>query len=363
MMCTILPNLNKKNKPNPLIEALIKKLYIQSNLEDNEMLYILDNITQGDLDIMSHYATLMRFKYYDKSIYLRGLVEFSNYCKQGCLYCGISRHNANIDRYRLRMDEILKSVKRGLALGIQTFVLQSGEDPYYTDDKLVEIVKNIKSLNPQCAVTLSVGELSNESYHKLYEAGVERYLLRHEAASPSLYQSLHQGMTLVNRMRCLEEVKAIGYQVGAGFMVGLPHQTNDDLLKDLKFVKNFSPHMCGIGPFICHPNTPLKGNKSGTALQTLVMLGLTRLLLPKVLLPATTALETLDPLGKERAFKFGANVLMPNLTPVIYKNKYELYQNKVLKYNLEEIQNNINKIGYIVDMSRGDHIDFRKEIL
>lgn len=361
----VLPNLDKKNdkKISDKLCQLFKKVYVNESLEDEELLYILDNITIEELKLLKYYANLKKVEIYGKTVYMRGLIEFSNYCKQNCKYCGIRKGNSKIVRYRLTKEDILESVNSGLQLGYNTFVLQSGEDSYFTDDVIIDIIKSIKKLSNNCAITLSIGERNKESYIALYNAGVNRYLLRHETAAKPLYEFLHPKMSYENRKKCLYELKEIGYQVGAGMMVGLPNQTNHDLLLDLKFLKELNPHMCGIGPYICHSETPLKGANSGTLNQTLVLVSLTRLLLPKVLLPSTTALGTLDKLGREKALKGGANVVMPNLTPNLYRDKYELYQNKIcINDDAVKCRNCIEtKIilsGYTVDMSRGDHIDF-----
>ncbi len=364
----ILPNIDKINneKISKKLTILIMKIYEKENLDDEELIYILDNITGKELRLLQFYADRKRKEIYGKYVYMRGLIEFSNICKQNCKYCGIRGGNLKVERYRLSKDEILDSVNSGLQLGFNTFVLQSGEDNYFTDDVLIDMIKSIRKLSNECAITLSIGERSKESYQALYNAGANRYLLRHETASKSLYDNLHPQMSFENRRKCLYELKEIGYQIGAGMMIGLPNQTNGDLLLDLKFLKELNPHMCGIGPYICHSDTPLKGAINGTVNQTLVLVALIRLLLPKVLLPATTALGTIDKLGREKALKGGANVVMPNLTPNMYREKYELYQNKIC-INDDAIKcrscidMKINLSGYLVDMSRGDHIDFNNK--
>ena len=363
----ILPSLYKTDTSrNERVITLLHQLFVTQDLTDEELRFILDHITLNELNDLSKLANQKRLKVYGKKVYMRGLIEFSNYCNRPCQYCGIQAANKKLMRYRLSKEEILSCVEEGLMLGFNTFVLQSGEDCYHTDDILVDLIQSIKQMAPNCAITLSIGERSKESYQVLYNAGCDRYLLRHETASKTLYEALHPSMSFTNRLNCLMDLKDIGYQVGGGFMVGLPNQTNGDLLNDIRFLQKLAPHMCGIGPYICHSDTPLRGNESGTIEQTLVMVALIRLILPKVLLPATTALGTLDILGREKALKSGANVVMPNLTQTDYRKQYELYQNKIcLDDDARKcrgcIEIKINLSGFEVDMSRGDHVDFVKQ--
>lgn len=275
-------------------------------------------------------ADRLRRQYYGDKVYTRGLIEFTNYCKNDCYYCGIRRGNANAKRYRLTKEEILGCCENGYGLGFRTFVLQGGEDPYFTDERLEDIVRSIKARYPDCAVTLSVGERSFASYARLREAGADRYLLRHETASEEHYGKLHPPqMRLAERKACLYHLKELGYQVGAGFMVGSPGQTEQDIAEDLLFLKELKPQMVGIGPFIPHHDTPFAGEKAGSVELTLFLLSVIRIMLPKVLLPATTALGTLDPKGREKGLEAGANVVMPNLSPVEDRKKYELYDHKI----------------------------------
>ena len=339
---------------------LIDKLRKNTELSYDEYLYLIKN-----RDVCSEYlyknAAEVRDNIYGKKVYIRGLIEFTNYCKNNCLYCGIRRDNKNAERYRLTKEEILECSNRGYELGFRTFVLQGGEDLYYTDEMLCEIIKEIKNNHPDVAVTLSIGERSFESYKKLREAGADRYLLRHETADKSHYEKLHpKEMDFDNRIKCLEELKRLGYQIGAGFMVGSPYQTEENLASELIFLKKLNPHMCGIGPFISHKDTPFKNEKSGTAELTLFMLGLIRLTLPNVLLPATTALGTIDPLGREKGIKAGANVLMPNLSPGNVRKKYMLYDNKICTGDeaaecLECLKNRIKTTGCEIEITRGDY--------
>lgn len=267
---------------------------------------------------------------YGDVVYTRGLIEFTNYCKNDCLYCGIRSGNSECRRYRLTVEQIMQCADEGYDLGFRTFVLQGGEDPVTTDEWLGAVVGMLKRAHPDCAVTLSVGERSRQSYARLREAGADRYLLRHETASPSHYRKLHpRSMSYDNRMRCLQDLRDLGYTVGVGFMVGSPFQTAADLAADLKFIEGFKPEMCGIGPFVPHHATPFSGFKGGTVELTCYLLSIIRLIQPNILLPATTALGTIDPEGRERGILSGANVVMPNLSPVEVRADYELYDNKI----------------------------------
>ena len=339
---------------------LIDKLYKNRTLSLEEYEMLLDNQSEENEKYISEYARKNREEYYGKDIYVRGLIEISNICKNDCLYCGIRRSNLNCDRYRIEKEEILDSCKEGYELGFRTFVLQGGEDAYFTDDRLLEIVSKIKEEFPDVAVTLSVGERDETSYRKLFEAGVDRYLLRHETADKNHYEKIHPvEMSFENRIKCLENLKRIGYQTGAGFMVGSPYQTNKEIAKDLKFIENLKPEMCGIGPFIAHKDTSFKNEKSGSISKTLYILSIVRLILPAVLLPATTAVGTLDKEGYEKAILAGANVIMPNLTPKSVRSKYELYNKKAhtgvdAGENIRILKERMNKIGYKIISSRGD---------
>ena len=342
---------------------IIEKLYKNNDATREELLYLLDNIDEKSKELLIHRAHETRMKHYGKKVYMRGLIELTSYCKKDCLYCGLRRNNKNADRYRLTLEEVMECVRKGDALGYKTFVLQGGEDAYFTDERMVEIIKAIKNEFPDNAITLSLGERSHESYQKMYDAGADRYLLRHESASKELYESIHPEEPFEVRRNCLKDLKEIGYQAGAGFMVGIPNQTNEDLVNDLRFVKEFEPAMCGIGPFIPHKDTPLKAYSHGSLEKTIICLAITRLLLPKVLLPATTALSSIDPEGREAGLKAGGNVIMPNLSPMSVRKKYSLYNNKA--YILDEdaeyrklIEEKINKVGFELSVDRGDNIDF-----
>ncbi|MCR5267947.1 MAG: [FeFe] hydrogenase H-cluster radical SAM maturase HydE [Lachnospiraceae bacterium] len=308
-------------------------------------------------------ACSVRRKIYGDRIFIRGLIEFTNYCKNQCCYCGIRAGNTNVARYRLMPEEILSCADQGYALGFRTFVLQGGEDPYYTDEILTGIIRDLKEKHPDCALTLSIGERSYESYRKLKEAGADRYLLRHETINPKHYAMLHpKEMSHANRISCLRWLKKLGFQTGAGFMVGSPGQTIEDLADEMLFLRELQPEMVGIGPFIPHKDTPFGTEKSGSAELTTFLLSLIRLTLPNVLLPATTALGTIDPLGREKGIMAGANVLMPNLSPSDVRDKYLLYDNKICTGEeaaqcIECLKQRIKKTGCEIVTDRGDYCD------
>ncbi len=309
---------------------LLDKLENEHALELEEYTYLLDCFSKESSRELAQRAVDVRKLIYGTSVYTRGLIEVSSFCKNDCFYCGIRKSNKEARRYRLTPDQIVGSAKQGYELGFRTFVLQGGEDPFFTDDILSDIVARIRNAHPDCAITLSFGERSRASYECLYEAGAERYLLRHETASESLYKRWHpQGMQLENRLRCLNDLREIGYAVGLGFMVGAPYQTNTDLARDLKFIEQFKPEMCGIGPFVPHHATPFAGFEVGTAELTCYLLSIIRLIKPNVLLPATTALGTVSPDGREQGILAGANVVMPNLSPVANRKNYDLYDGKI----------------------------------
>lgn len=348
-----------------MVNALLYKLYQENQLEKEEVVFLLKSLDEETKETLFEYARRTREKFFGKKVYMRGLIEFSSVCRQNCLYCGLRASNTKAERYRLTKEEILDCCREGYRLGYRTFVLQSGEDPWYTEDRMVDIIGSIKELFPDAALTISIGERSYEEYKAMFDAGADRYLLRHETASRRLYEELHPGMDFDNRIRCLYNLKEIGYQVGAGFMVGLPGQTEEDLAEDLLFLKELNPDMIGIGPFIPHSETPLRDAKGGTVVDTLVMLALTRLFVPDCLMPATTAMGTLHAQGRELALKAGANVVMPNLSPAEVRPKYELYENKICTGDVAAhcrycIEGRIKAAGFEVDMGRGDslrHID------
>lgn len=331
----------------------------------NELIEIIDYYRDEDPKDLFAAADAIRKEYYGKKVFFRGLIEFSSYCKNNCYYCGINGRNKKAVRYRLSPKEILECCEKGYALGFRTFVLQSGEDLYYTDDILCGIIHEIKIRFPDSAVTLSIGEKSEESYKRYFEAGADRYLLRHETADAAHYGKLHpKDMSLENRKQCLYNLKKIGYQVGAGFMVGSPFQTTGNLADDIIFLRDFKPHMVGIGPFIPHSDTIFAHEKAGSEKLTLVMLSLVRLVLPDALIPATTALGTIDPLGREKGIQAGANVVMPNLSPTEHRRDYSLYDNKICTGDeaaecVACLSKRILSVGYEPDFSRGDHCTVR----
>ncbi len=307
---------------------IIEKLTKNQNLSDDELREILST-NKYDQDLFSS-ADEVRQSIYEDKVYIRGLIEFSNYCKNNCNYCGIRAYNKNVIRYRLSKEKILECCEEGYRLGFRTFVLQGGEDPYFNDEIMCDIVSSIRRLYPDCAITLSLGERPIESYKALYNAGANRYLLRHEAASDCLYSYLHpKEMSHDNRLNCLFELKKIGYQVGTGFMVGAPKQTIDDIIEDIRFMQKLVPDMIGIGPYVTHNETPLKEYSSGSVELTLRLVAVMRLLFPHALIPATTALGTLAKDGRERGLKAGANVVMPNLSPKKFRKLYSIYDNKI----------------------------------
>lgn len=307
---------------------LAEKLAENHDLNDEEMLSLLST-AEYDTELFER-ADGIRRKIYGGDVYIRGLIEFTNYCKNNCFYCGIRRDNKNAERYRLSREEILECCREGYALGFRTFVLQGGEDGFYTDEVMCKIVSDIRGKYPDCAITLSIGERSRDSYKALFEAGANRYLLRHETADESHYKKLHpESMSILNRKKCLFNLKEIGYQVGSGFMVGSPYQTTENILSDLRFLQELKPDMIGIGPYITHTETPFKEFKSGSLELTLRLVAILRLLFPYALIPSTTALGTIHPNGREMGLKAGANVVMPNLSPVSVRKLYDLYENKI----------------------------------
>ena len=302
---------------------------------------------------------------YGKDVYIRGLIEISSYCKNDCYYCGIRKSNDKAQRYRLSREEILECCVTGYDLGFRTFVLQGGEDPYFTDERICGIVSEIKEKFPGCAVTLSLGEKSRESYQQYFDAGADRYLLRHETAGADHYKKLHpEDLSQEHRMQCLQDLKEIGYQVGSGFMVGSPYQKTEDLISDLRFLQELQPDMIGIGPFITHQDTPFREFTSGELTLCLRMVAILRHLFPEVLLPATTALGTIHPNGRELGLLAGANVVMPNLSPVGVREKYSLYDNKICTGEEAAecrgcLENRVASAGFQIVVDRGDRKNFK----
>lgn len=342
---------------------LVDKLGQTGALSKEEWCALIRGRTPETAEYLFERSRSIRHEYYGHDVYIRGLIEFTNYCKNDCYYCGIRRSNKNAHRYRLTKEQILDCCRQGHELGFRTFVLQGGEDGHYTDDMLADIVFAIRRGFPDCAITLSVGERPYESYRRLYEAGADRYLLRHETFDAAHYDRLHpEGLSASHRQQCLWSLKEIGYQVGTGFMVGSPYQTAENLADDMLFLKKLNPQMVGIGPFIPHHDTPFAEFPAGTLELTLFMLGLIRLMLPKVLLPATTALGTIAPDGREQGILAGANVVMPNLSPTDVRKDYLLYDNKICTGDEAAecrmcLERRMDSIGYHVAVTRGDSLN------
>ncbi len=341
---------------------LIDKLEAEHKLDMQEWITLLGTYTEEDRVYAAEKARTVADKVYGKSIFIRGIVEFSNICKNNCYYCGIRAGNECLERYRLTEEEILECCRAGYEYGFRTFVLQSGEDLSYSTEDICHIVSEIKSEFPDCAVTLSIGEKSREEYAAYKEAGADRYLLRHETADEAHYEKLHPAdMSWKNRMRCLRDLKELGYQTGCGIMVGSPYQTVQCIAEDMVFMGEFKPEMIGIGPFLPHKDTPFKDMPKGSYELTLFLLSLSRLMLPEVLLPATTALGTIHPRGREEGVLAGANVIMPNLSPTEVRKNYMLYDNKICTGDTSAacrgcIEARMERIGYKVEITRGDHI-------
>ena len=340
---------------------IIEKIENNINVSKSELVYLLENITDDEAEILRKKAQTVALKSFGNKIYIRGLIEISSICKNDCYYCGLRRSNKNAVRYRLTKEQILDCCEQGYALGFRTFVMQGGEDGYYTDEIMCDIVKTIKSLYPDCAITLSLGERGADSFKKLYDAGADRYLLRHETANAEHYNKLHPPeMSLETRKKSLYELKKIGFQTGAGFMVGSPYQTYETLAEDLLFLKDLNPQMCGIGPFLPHKDTEFKNEKGGGVRLTLIMLSLVRIMLPNVLLPSTTALGTADSNGREMGILHGANVVMPNLSPKEHRKDYMLYDNKIATgdeaaESIRKLSERFKAIGYEIVTERGDY--------
>ncbi len=341
--------------------TIIEKLKSGSVPEKQELAQLLETITDSEREVLKEAAQKKAQSIFSNKVYIRGLIEISSYCKNDCLYCGLRRSNKNAVRYRLSKEQILSCCENGHRLGFRTFVLQGGEDAYYSDDVMCDIVSTIRQKYPDCAITLSLGERGYQSYKRLYDAGADRYLLRHETANALHYSKLHpKSMSFETRKSSLFALKEIGYQTGAGFMVGSPWQTYETLAEDLLFIKELQPQMCGIGPFIPHKDTPFFDKPSGTLKMTLVLLSIIRLLHPHVLLPATTALGTIHPKGRELGILHGANVVMPNLSPAEHRKDYSLYDNKICTGDeaaecIRCLSGRMKLIGYEIVTDRGDY--------
>ncbi len=344
----------------PELAGLIGTLSAEGRLSLEEYQYLIENRDPESAAALAERAVRARKAVYGTDVYIRGLIEISSFCKNDCLYCGLRRSNRDCRRYRLTSEEILSCAAEGYDLGFRTFVLQGGEDAFFTDELLCDLIGELKRSHPDCAVTLSLGERGYESFRRLREAGADRYLLRHETADRAHYAALHPPeMSYDRRMGCLRDLRALGYQVGCGFMVGSPGQSARTLAQDLKFVEDFRPDMCGIGPFIPHHATPFRAEPAGTVELTCYLLSILRLIHPPMLLPATTALGTVDPVGREKGIQAGANVVMPNLSPPEAREKYELYDNKLCTgaesaQRLAELQTRMRSVGYEIAVHRGD---------
>lgn len=342
------------------VRNIINKLINTHSLEEYEYEQLILACDEESFELLRDEALRLRHKVYGNTVFIRGLIEISNYCKNDCYYCGIRRSNSKCERYRLTSEEILDCCEIGYSLGFRTFVMQGGEDSYFSDNYLCNLIREIKARYSDCAVTLSLGERSGESYENLFLAGADRYLLRHETADCKHYSMLHpENLSLENRIKCLEELKGIGYQVGCGIMVGSPYQSAKTIAKDLKFIERFAPDMCGIGPFIPHKDTPFADKQQGSLELTCYLLSIIRIIQPNILLPSTTALGTIAPDGREKGILSSANVLMPNLSPQLVRDKYMLYNNKLNSgvesaEKLAELKQIVSSLGYEIVCDRGD---------
>lgn len=342
---------------------LIDRLAEERALSRRQWVELLSAYEEPEVfDYLAEKAGAVRRKVFGREVFLRGLIELSNYCRNDCLYCGLRHSNPQVRRYRLSTAEVLDCCAAAHHLGLRTFVLQGGEDPAYVGDRLVNLVASIRETFADCAITVSMGEMETELYRDLAAAGANRYLLRHETADPDHYAALHPPeMSFQRRRNCLFALKDLGFQVGAGFMVGSPAQNFEALAEDFLFLKELDPQMIGVGPFIPHPQTPLGRHRPGRVDQVLFILGLIRLMLPETLLPATTALATLDPSGRERALELGANVLMPNISPPQVRAKYEIYAGKAHEgqeaaEGLTSLEKRLADLGFNTPVSRGDYV-------
>ena len=343
------------------LHELIDRLHKEHTLTKEEFITLIKERNEESASYLASLAREEAVNIYGNGVFPRGLVEFTNYCKNNCYYCGIRKGNPNLERYRLSTENILNCCKQGYGLGFRTFVLQGGEDPALTEERIEDIVSTIRRSYPDCAITLSLGEKSREAYERFFQAGANRYLLRHETYDKEHYQQLHPaGMSCEHRLQCLRDLKDIGYQTGTGIMVGSPGQTIEHLIQDILFIEQLRPEMIGIGPFLSHRDTPFAQSPSGTVERTLLLLSIFRLMHPSALIPATTALATLTPDGREQGILAGANVVMPNLSPQEERKKYNLYNNKASlgaesAEGLNILQQQLEKIGYQISFSRGDY--------
>lgn len=340
---------------------IINHLADGDTLSRDEWMILLSSLDDSEREYLRVKAQEVAVSHYGKGIFVRALLEISSYCKNNCYYCGIRASNRYAQRYRLSKEEILECCKEADALGFNTFVLQGGEDPVQNDAWVVDVVKAIRAAYPEKAITLSVGERSAEAYAAFKEAGANRFLLRHETRNDEHYSQLHPSMmSSENRRQCLMTLKRLGFQTGSGMMIGSPGQTDEHLYEDIRFLEELQPQMIGIGPFLPATNTPFENHSPGSADKTILMLSLLRLRFPNVLLPATTALATLCSNGMERAISAGANVVMPNVSPVEQRKKYSIYDNKKSTgaesaQQMQQLENRLNAIGYHIDYGRGDY--------
>ena len=341
--------------------SIIEQLKTTQTATREQLIYLLKHITDAEREVLREAAQQTAQAVFGNKIYIRGLVEISSICKRDCRYCGLRRSNPNAVRYRLTPEQILSSCEKGYALGFRTFVLQGGEDGFFSDEVVCGVVREIKRRCPDCAVTLSLGERGDESFRRLYAAGADRYLLRHETADLAHYAKLHpDSMSGAERQRQLFVLKQTGFQTGAGFMVGSPYQTAEILADDLLFLKKLQPQMCGIGPFIPHKDTEFRDFSQGSLELTLTLLAVIRLMHPRILLPATTALGTIHPQGRELGILHGANVVMPNLSPLEHRKDYAIYDNKICTGDeaaecIRCLSVRMKRIGYQIVTERGDY--------
>lgn len=342
------------------MDELVALLLKNRRLSRAEWEELLTRRHELDREALFALARGEREKWFGNRVYIRGLIECTNYCRSNCYYCGIRRENRALTRYRLSKETILSCCEKGYGWGFRTFVLQGGEDGAFTADFVADVVSEITRRYPDCAVTLSLGEWEEAVYRLWYEAGARRYLLRHETADAAHFARLHPpSQTLTHRLACLYALKSIGYQVGAGFMVGSPGQTAETLAEDFCLLQELKPEMVGIGPFLPQKDTPLGGEASGSLEDTLLFLALIRLTLPAVLLPATTALATLHPQGRRLGFLAGANVVMPNLSPPAVRDSYALYDGKASSgaeaaEHLASLRQELSPLGLTIAIDRGD---------
>ena len=350
------------------LEHWLRAVLEGEQIPDQVYLLLISELNPEQSRYLRTYARRVAQKRFGKKVFVRGLIEISNYCRNNCYYCGIRSLVRGVERYRLSEAQIMDCCRQGHRLGFSTFVLQGGEDPLQDDAWMAQVVQRIRAEFPQTAITLSVGERSEEAYHCFRQAGADRYLLRHETYSASHYTTLHPPeMHRENRLHCLEVLKKMGYQTGTGMMIGTPGQTTAHLLQDIRFMEQLQPEMIGIGPFVPASSTPFAAEKAGSVEQTLNLVALLRLRFPDVLIPATTALGTLDEWGREKAICSGANVLMPNLSPREVRTKYNIYDHKLCSgeeaaEGVALLEKRLHEIGYSIAWGRGDYFQNRNHV-